>query len=151
MGSVIEPEPPSMLAPGTTERTGLSRRQALPLAVGSIAGSGILFLPSAVYVEAGRNSLLVWLLATAACLPMLLMFEDMVGVRRRRSSGTTKRNDGRRQVTYRGHPLYRFAQDAARGQTNGEGLDAFGGEWYVVSPAGTKIVKEASGYSGYRR
>ncbi|HET8657452.1 MAG TPA: APC family permease [Micromonosporaceae bacterium] len=56
----------------------LSRRQAVPLAIGSVAGSGILFLPSAVYAEAGRNSLLVWLLATVVCLPMLLMFEDMV-------------------------------------------------------------------------
>jgi amino acid efflux transporter len=57
---------------------GLRRRQAIPLAIGSIAGSGILFLPSAVYVEAGRNSLLVWALSTLVCLPMLLMFEDMV-------------------------------------------------------------------------
>ena len=56
----------------------LSRRQAVPLAIGSVAGSGILFLPSAVYAEAERNSLLVWLLATVVCLPMLLMFEDMV-------------------------------------------------------------------------
>ena len=59
-------------------RGGLRRRQAIPLAIGSIAGSGILFLPSAVYVEAGRNSLLVWALSTLVCLPMLLMFEDMV-------------------------------------------------------------------------
>jgi len=57
---------------------GLSRRQAVPLAVGSVAGSGILFLPSAVYAEAGSVSLLVWLVATALCLPMLLMFDDMV-------------------------------------------------------------------------
>jgi amino acid transporter len=57
---------------------GLSRRQAIQLAIGSIAGSGILFLPSAVYMEAGRNSLLVWVLSTAVCLPMLLMFEDIV-------------------------------------------------------------------------
>jgi len=57
---------------------GLGRRQAIPLAFGSIAGSGILFLPSAVYAEAGSNSLLVWLEATIICLPMLLMFEDMV-------------------------------------------------------------------------
>ncbi|HST49820.1 APC family permease [Jatrophihabitans sp.] len=57
---------------------GLTRRQAIPLAIGSVAGSGILFLPSAVYVAAGRNSLLVWILATLLCLPMLLMFEDMV-------------------------------------------------------------------------
>ncbi len=59
-------------------RPGLSRRQAIPLAVGSVAGSGILFLPSAVYVAAGHNSLVVWALATVLCLPMLLMFEDMV-------------------------------------------------------------------------
>jgi len=59
-------------------RGGLRRRQAIPLAIGSVAGSGILFLPSAVYVEAGRNSLLVWALSTLVCLPMLLMFEDMV-------------------------------------------------------------------------
>jgi amino acid efflux transporter len=62
---------------GTTH-AGLTRRQAIPLAVGSVAGSGILFLPSAVYSEAGPNSLLVWLLSTLVCLPMLLMFEDMV-------------------------------------------------------------------------
>ncbi|HEX8094101.1 APC family permease [Jatrophihabitans sp.] len=61
-----------------TEKHGLTRRQAIPLAIGSVAGSGILFLPSAVYVAAGRNSLLVWALATVLCLPMLLMFEDMV-------------------------------------------------------------------------
>lgn len=50
----------------------------MPLAIGSIAGSGILFLPSAVYAQAGANSTLVWVLATLACLPMLLMFADMV-------------------------------------------------------------------------
>ena len=63
---------------GRREPGGLRRREAIPLAIGSVAGSGILFLPSAVYVEAGRNSLLVWLLSTALCLPMLLMFQDMV-------------------------------------------------------------------------
>lgn len=57
---------------------GLTRRQAIPLAIGSVAGSGILFLPSAVYAEAGGNSLIVWAVATLLCLPMLLMFEDMV-------------------------------------------------------------------------
>lgn len=62
------------------EGGGLRRREAIPLAIGSVAGSGILFLPSAVYVEAGRNSLPVWLLSTALCLPMLLMFQDMVRV-----------------------------------------------------------------------
>lgn len=58
--------------------TGLTRGQAIPLAIGSVAGSGILFLPSAVYVESGGNSLVVWVASVLLCIPMLLMFEDMV-------------------------------------------------------------------------
>jgi predicted lipoprotein with Yx(FWY)xxD motif len=54
--------------------------------------------------------------------------------------GTTKRADGRRQVTYNGHPLYTFVMDKKPGQTKGQGLDAFGAKWYVISPAGRKIV-----------
>jgi predicted lipoprotein with Yx(FWY)xxD motif len=53
--------------------------------------------------------------------------------------GWIKRKDGRWQVTYKGHPLYTFVKDTQRGQTNGEGVDAFGAEWYVVSPAGAKV------------
>lgn len=60
--------------------------------------------------------------------------------------GTSKRADGRRQVTYNHHPLYRFAQDAKKGQTHGEGLVAFGGHWYVVSPAGAAIKHGGGGY-----
>jgi len=58
--------------------------------------------------------------------------------------GTTRRADGRRQVTYRHHPLYRYAGDAKKGQTKGQGLDLSGGKWWVVSPAGKKIVKSGS-------
>ena len=60
----------------STHTAGLSRRAAIPLAFGSIAGSGILSLPSAVYAEAGASSLLVWVVAALICVPMLLMFQD---------------------------------------------------------------------------
>ena len=60
--------------------------------------------------------------------------------------GTTKRADGRLQVTYKHHPLYRFAMDTKKGQTHGEGIDAFGGHWYVVSPAGAAIKHGGGGY-----
>jgi predicted lipoprotein with Yx(FWY)xxD motif len=53
--------------------------------------------------------------------------------------GTTRRSDGRMQVTYNHHPLYTFAKDKKKGQTNGQGVNAFGANWYVVSPAGAKI------------
>jgi predicted lipoprotein with Yx(FWY)xxD motif len=62
--------------------------------------------------------------------------------------GTTKRANGQLQVTYRGHPLYRFALDKKAGQTKGEGLNNFGAEWYVVSAAGAKIEDEDTGGGG---
>jgi predicted lipoprotein with Yx(FWY)xxD motif len=65
--------------------------------------------------------------------------------------GTTRRADGRRQVTYRHHPLYRYVADAQKGETSGQGLDLSGGKWWVLSPAGNKIVKSSSstGNGGY--
>jgi predicted lipoprotein with Yx(FWY)xxD motif len=54
--------------------------------------------------------------------------------------GTTKRSDGTTQVTYGGHPLYTFVVDKNKpGSTKGEGVDAFGAEWYVVGTNGKKI------------
>ena len=55
--------------------------------------------------------------------------------------GTTRRADGRLQVTYNHHPLYTFVRDTKAGQTNGEGVSAFGAVWDAVSPDGAKIVK----------
>ncbi len=57
--------------------------------------------------------------------------------------GTTKRADGRLQVTYNRHPVYTFVKDKQKGQTNGEGLTAFGGQWNAISPAGAKVVRQA--------
>jgi amino acid efflux transporter len=48
------------------------------LAVGSIAGSGILFLPSTIYVIAGSDALVVWLLAALLCVPLLGVFASLV-------------------------------------------------------------------------
>jgi predicted lipoprotein with Yx(FWY)xxD motif len=53
--------------------------------------------------------------------------------------GTTRRKDGKLEVTYGGHPLYYFVSDRKRGQTTGQGLDQFGGAWWVLSPAGKEI------------
>jgi predicted lipoprotein with Yx(FWY)xxD motif len=50
--------------------------------------------------------------------------------------GTTKRKDGRVQVTYNGHPLYGFVEDKKPGETNGNDVSAFGAEWYALEPNG---------------
>jgi predicted lipoprotein with Yx(FWY)xxD motif len=43
------------------------------------------------------------------------------------------------QVTYNSWPLYTYAGDQKPGDTNGQNLDQFGAEWYVLSPAGDKV------------
>jgi predicted lipoprotein with Yx(FWY)xxD motif len=50
--------------------------------------------------------------------------------------GTIEREDGETQVTVNELPLYYFAQDAAPGDTNGQGLNDV---WWVVSPEGEPI------------
>jgi predicted lipoprotein with Yx(FWY)xxD motif len=63
--------------------------------------------------------------------------------------GTTKRTDGRVQVTYNHHPLYAFTKDTRKGQTSGEEVDAFGAEWYAISAAGAKVEKPSGSAGGY--
>jgi len=53
--------------------------------------------------------------------------------------GTTKRKDGKLEVTYNGHPLYYWVGDHKPGQTTGQGLKQFGGPWWVLTPAGKEI------------
>jgi predicted lipoprotein with Yx(FWY)xxD motif len=53
--------------------------------------------------------------------------------------GTTKRKDGKLEVTYNGHPLYYWVGDKKPGQTTGQGLNQFGGPWWVLTPAGKEI------------
>ena len=50
--------------------------------------------------------------------------------------GSVVRTDGSEQVTYNGWPLYYFANDAAPGDTNGQGVNEV---WYVLDAAGNGI------------
>ena len=61
---------------------------------------------------------------------------------------TTKRANGTKQVTYNGHPLYRFAGDTAPRQTNGQGSTGFGALWYVLSPRGDQLTGSTASAGG---
>jgi predicted lipoprotein with Yx(FWY)xxD motif len=52
--------------------------------------------------------------------------------------GTTRRRDGRRQVTYDGRPLYYYVGDGV-GQVKCQAVDEFGGTWLVVRPSGRLV------------
>ena len=79
--------------------------------------------------------------ACAALWPPLLTHGKPVAGPGVRASllGTTKRKDGKVQVTYGGHPLYYFVTDRKPGQTTGQGVNQFGGPWWVLSRAGKEI------------
>jgi predicted lipoprotein with Yx(FWY)xxD motif len=65
--------------------------------------------------------------------------------------GTIAHSGGERQVTYNGHPLYYFLEDAHRGMTKGQGNNGFGAKWWLVSPSGAAITRSgSSGTSGSR-
>jgi predicted lipoprotein with Yx(FWY)xxD motif len=53
---------------------------------------------------------------------------------------TITRSDGRKQVTYKGHPLYYFVVDSGPGTTKGQGSDSFGARWWLLAPSGTAIT-----------
>lgn len=53
--------------------------------------------------------------------------------------GTTTRRDGKKQVTYSGHPLYYYVHDSP-GKILCQDVTEFGGIWYVVKPSGAPVT-----------
>ena len=53
--------------------------------------------------------------------------------------GTTRRTDGKVQLTYAGHPMYYYAGDAP-GRILCQGVTEFGGLWLVVRPSGKAVI-----------
>jgi predicted lipoprotein with Yx(FWY)xxD motif len=67
-------------------------------------------------------------------------------------AATIKRSDGAPQVTYNGHPLYLYEGDQQPGDTNGQGVTAFGAAWYALTPGGNQAsggTSTSGGSSGY--
>jgi predicted lipoprotein with Yx(FWY)xxD motif len=52
--------------------------------------------------------------------------------------GTTKRRDGRRQVTYNGWPLYAYAHESP-GEVKCQNITIHGGTWLVIRPSGARV------------
>jgi predicted lipoprotein with Yx(FWY)xxD motif len=50
--------------------------------------------------------------------------------------GILQRKNGILQVTLNGLPLYRFAEDKANGEVNGQNFKGFGGIWHVLGVSG---------------
>ena len=60
--------------------------------------------------------------------------------------GTITRDDGTKQVTLNGRPLYTYAGDSKPGDTTGQG---YMGIWWVVGPNGAEMTAAPSASTGY--
>ena len=81
--------------------------------------------------------------------PLLTKGKPLAGAGLKKSLvGVAVRKDGKRQVTYAGHPLYRFALDKKSGDTSGQNLTDFGGRWSVLNAAGKTAGSSAGAASG---
>ena len=56
----------------------LTLKDGIALSIGSIMGSGILFLPSLTSKIAGADALISWIVSIVLCLPLLFLFSDML-------------------------------------------------------------------------
>jgi predicted lipoprotein with Yx(FWY)xxD motif len=61
--------------------------------------------------------------------------------------GTSKRPERTTQLTYNGHPLYLFVKDQKAGETNGQGVSAFGAAWFALNSAGDPVTAQPAGSS----
>ena len=52
---------------------------------------------------------------------------------------TIKLPGGGRQVTYAGHPLYRYSAATEKAETGYVGAQQFGGSWYALNAAGGSV------------
>ncbi|HEX4734962.1 MAG TPA: hypothetical protein VH247_11145 [Thermoleophilaceae bacterium] len=81
----------------------------------------------------------------AAWPPLLAKGEPTAGSGAKASLvATTKRSGGASQVTYNGHPLYRFQGDTKPGDTGGQGVTAYGAEWYALGAADKQVEKSSA-------
>ena len=70
--------------------------------------------------------------------PVLTTGSPVAGKGARKSLlGTIRRRDGRRQVTYRGRPLYYYAHESA-GEVRCHNVDLNGGLWWVIGADGKR-------------
>jgi predicted lipoprotein with Yx(FWY)xxD motif len=61
---------------------------------------------------------------------------------------TSPRSDGKAQVVYNGHPLYTFQGDNKAGATTGQGVNAFGAQWFALSGTGDVVMSQPSTSGG---
>lgn len=132
-------------APATTAEAPVTKPATIGTTSGSLGAHLVDRQGRTLYLwEADTNDMSTCSGSCAVSWPPLLTKGDPTATGSAKSNllGTTTRSGGATQVTYDGHPLYRFAGDTANGDTNGQGSNGFGALWWAVSPSGKPITKQ---------
>ena len=61
---------------------------------------------------------------------------------------TKKSSDGETYPTYHGWLMYEYSGDTGPGQSNGQGIQSFGGTWYALMASGSPVTSGGGG-GGY--
>lgn len=132
-------EAPTTKAPGKKQRPGSARKGTVITAGGSQFGR-VLFDGSgqAIYLfdlETSKRSKCYD--ACAEAWPPVLTKHSprATGAVQQDLLGTTRRDDGTRQVTYAGRPLYFYAHEG-KDEVRCHNVPGFGGLWLAVTPKG---------------
>jgi predicted lipoprotein with Yx(FWY)xxD motif len=115
------------------------------VAIGSTAGAHVLVDAAgrSLYLSTGdaRGRSRCTGACAAAWRPLLTRGQPRGGRAVRRGLlGRTPGSGGRRQVTYAGHPLYRYVGDRRPGERFGQDVADAGGAWYLVSARGAAVT-----------
>ncbi len=131
------------IAIGATNSGQMTSKNGATVSAKRLGGAGMVLVDSkgrALYFNDQETAKKIR--CTGACVsfwkPLTIAGQPKSGSLKPKLS-VTKRPDGRKQVTYRGKPLYTFTLDK-RGKVSGDNfVDSFGGQrfkWHVVHPAG---------------
>jgi|HubBroStandDraft_6_1064221.scaffolds.fasta_scaffold562699_2 predicted lipoprotein with Yx(FWY)xxD motif len=129
--------PPTVTAPAASGAALTLRHTAL----GTILTNGQGFTLYAFEADKGTTSACTG--ACAAAWPPVTTTSPTVtvsGGAAKSLVGETTRPGGARQLTYAGHPLYLFTGDSNPGATSGQGSQAFGARWDVLTASGTEVT-----------
>jgi predicted lipoprotein with Yx(FWY)xxD motif len=152
-GSATKSTSSSASAPAQAQTTPASTGAGAPPAAGSATAVASKPNKLGAILAAGPKRLTVYLFegdkgststCTGACVAVWPPVRTSAlpaakGSARGAELAVTARQDGSRQVTYHGHPLYFYTRDGDVSDAYGQGVKSFGAGWYVLAPSGKKI------------
>jgi predicted lipoprotein with Yx(FWY)xxD motif len=133
-------------APAASPASGGTSAPAVKAASNATLGATVLVDAQGLtlyHLSAERNG--KWICTSAACVQLWHPLAAAAGASPKGSVGslgTVKRPDGKLQVTYKGMPLYTFAQDQKAGDAKGQGIKDVG-TWSAVKTSAAVSSKPA--------